>query len=426
MPKQPIGENATQKALEMREYCDKKRLETPGGATQAWFQSGAAQELDKWVLKHGSARWLKHLAIEINPGLGSTEVDGCTVLEGTNCHPLGNKDCFDLYMDPRDERLHRAAFWIFLGADRVKQKIDATHKLLINVSTVSESIIKEVVEDLGGTPDKGEDIGKWFSLALGAVSSFAGIGSGPVNTGLGLVTGLFSSAIGAVDYEEVDVAESLENTMQAWLKESILKLDEQLGLALGAPDSEDRFSELDKYIRLSSGHPNLAPATEVGKFFAQAPWLIDYDEVRNEEVRTFIDNLHKKLAHEAIKAAGWKLTIVSHATSEKKCGNRAGHQWIELDGKHYCACLTRGDISLQPSEDFYNKQMPKHGIGLRVPYYENILECGLKLGTSKDTDPGKLVGGYPSCWFQMDLAYVGWCVPDTQEDVVECIKNPPS
>ncbi|KAJ3518486.1 hypothetical protein NM208_g14498 [Fusarium decemcellulare] len=421
--KPPVLANAT---LEMQKYCDTTRLETPEGAVEAWVQSGAAEELDKWVRKHGSARWLKHLAVEINPSLGSTKVDDCTVVEGTNCDPLGNNDCFSLYRDAGDDTLKRAAFWIFTGADRVKQKIDATYKMLVKEGIVSKLNIDQVDEDLGGLPDTGEDFGKWFSLALGAVSNFAGIGSGAANTGFDIFTSLLSSAIGAVDYDEVDVSDSLETTMATWLNTSFSKLEDQLGLALGAPNSEDQFSELDKYIRLGSGYPNmLVPTTQVGKFFAQAPWLIDYDEVRDEEVDKFTDNLRQKLAHEAIKAAGWKLTVISHATSEKECGNKVGHQWIKLDGNHYCTCLVRDDISLQPLEDFYNDKMAKYGLGNRVPYYENILECGLKLGTSEDADSGKLVGGYPSCWFQMDLAFTGWCGPETQEDVVDCINDLP-
>jgi hypothetical protein len=143
--------------------------------------------------------------------------------------------------------------------------------------------------------------------------------------------------------------------------------------------------------------------------------------------------MRKKLAHEAIKAEGYSLMIWDYAHSKKDCGKRAGNQWFELEGKYYCAFLSKGGATsaFYPSEDYYNKRMPKYGIGLREPYYQNILECGLKSGGSEDTDPGKLVAGYPSCWFQMDLIYIGPCswrrwADEKKDGDLQCIQNVPN
>ncbi|KAF9765389.1 hypothetical protein IL306_002333 [Fusarium sp. DS 682] len=276
--------------------------------------------------------------------------------------------------EARESSLYRAAFWIFIGAKRIQQKIDAAHTFIHDTDVVGKLYIVDIVKDLGG---------------------------------------------------------SLQTALASWLNESLLKLEEQLALALGAPDSEEEFKGLDKYIRLASGIQT--PVTQVGKFFAEGPWLMGLDEIRDDEKERWIHEMRKKLAHEAIKAEGYKLLIWDYDQSEKDCGNRAGNQWFEVDGKYYCAFLSKGGSTsaFLPSEDYYNKKMPKHGIGLREPYYQNILECGLKSEDSKDVDPGKFVGGYPSCYFQMDLAYIGYCkwrqwADEEKEGVLHCIKNVPN
>jgi hypothetical protein len=148
-----------------------------------FFQKESGSGINLSGIEKGPRRWLKELVREVLPGLGSAEVDGCAVLGGTNCHPMGNKDCFELYMQAerrresgnRDETnesdLFRAAFWIFTGADRVKQKIDAAHAFIVDTGIVGKLHIDEIVKDLGGTPDPDGDLGKWLSLSLSAVSS---------------------------------------------------------------------------------------------------------------------------------------------------------------------------------------------------------------------------------------------------------------
>jgi hypothetical protein len=49
-----------------------------------------------------------------------------------------------------------------------------------------------------------------------------------------------------VDNEKVDVTGSLETALASWLNESRTMLEEQLELALGASDNEDKYIELDK------------------------------------------------------------------------------------------------------------------------------------------------------------------------------------
>jgi hypothetical protein len=46
----PIGEDGATKALAMRKYCDTERLQTIEGARNVWIQSGAARELDGWII----------------------------------------------------------------------------------------------------------------------------------------------------------------------------------------------------------------------------------------------------------------------------------------------------------------------------------------------------------------------------------------
>ncbi|GKU07807.1 hypothetical protein FLAG1_06604 [Fusarium langsethiae] len=421
----PIGAGPwSHDALELLTYCD-RLLNTTEGAVGAWFETGAAAQLDKWVLENGSVNWLSDLLRKVNRGAGTTRVDGCPYRENDNCHPDFGKDCFDYFRESESDsfgidKRKRAAWWIFQGVIKVKSKFSALYTLLIEEGVTKSLTVNEIVKDLGGTPKTGEDVGKWLSLAFGIASSLAGPASTPLSIGLGI----FGSALGAVEYEQVDVKDTVEATMEEWLKASFYKIEDQLELAFGAVGSEDEYSKLDKLIRLASGIGNRKPVTAVGRFFAQAPWLLDYSSTRDETIEHFKKIMHTKLAHEAIKAAGWKLFVSLHSNSnEKGCSHIAGDQWIEVDGKHYCAYLAGDGRGDRPSEEYYNEKMPKHGLGLREPYYQNILECGLKRGKISDADGGKLVGGKPSCWFQMDLAYTGVCDWKLKGDVVDCIKS---
>ncbi|KAF4437654.1 hypothetical protein F53441_12989 [Fusarium austroafricanum] len=306
----------------MLKYCHRP-LNTTEGAVAAWFEIGAATQLDKWVL-------------------GTGRVDGCPFRENENCDPDFGKDCFDSFQESKSEysgidMRKRAAWWIFQGVMKVKSKFSSFCTILIEENVAKGFTVGEIVKDLGATPETGGNVGKWFSLAFGIAST---------------------------------------------------------------PVLEDEYSKLGQYTHLSSGIGNKKPVTEVGRFFAQVPWLLDYNSTRIETIEHFKKAMRTKLAH-------------------------AGHQWIELDGKHYCTLLATRDTLVEPDEDFYNGKMPKHGIWLHVPYYENIRECGLKLGNSSGAYPEKLVGGYPSCWFQMDLLYADGCFRPqvTQENTVGCIND---
>ncbi|GKU07228.1 unnamed protein product [Fusarium langsethiae] len=401
---------------------------TTEGAVAAWFETGAAAQLDKWVLENGSVNWLSELMRKVNRGAGTARVDGCPYRENDNCNPDFGKNCFDYFEESASDysgvdMRKRAAWWIFQGVIKVKSKFSALYTLLLEEGVTKSLTVNDIVKDLGATPETGEDVGKWLSLAFGIASSLAGPASAPLSIGFGIL----GDALGAVEYDKVDVKDTVEATMEAWLKASFLKIEDQLKLAFGAVKSKDQYSNLDKIIRFPSiiGSTGFkGPVTEIGRFFAQAPWLLDYSATRDETIEHFKTTMNTKLAHEAIRAAGWKLTVSLHRTDNKKrCSHTAGDQWIEVDGKHYCAYLTGKSRGDKPSEKYYNEMMPKHGLGLRAPYYENILECGLKRGNISDADVGKLVGGKPSCWFQMDLAYTGVCDWKLKGDVVECIKS---
>ena len=412
--------------------------------------------------------WVRRLEELFTGPNGTPRSDGCKDLtQKCNAGPAWDCKGFFYRNDSiTGERLGEAGvawYWVFRGVEGARNRLKAFQdrfdqesfynfmelkKMGKEISAIPESTFEEkfsqwfgaataVAGLVGGTAVRFQSTSPMPSLAMTApvghqtfiraLRANEGFLQGQLASIADTMKSIFEAAKPADDVGDPDdIGGELGVIMKKYVKGSLTAVENVVKAVMGDEGLQDSLNQPPTPALVKALFPDKA-AHPIGKFLKEQPWLklLDKDEARLVDLpRRTAENLRTRMAHEAVKASGYVLEVNALAGSAKDCGSKAGRQYLELNGKHYCTSLRKTGSRKEASEKFFNEILPKYGLGLRDAWYKNDLDCALRGGPKADHKKDELIGGWPVCFFEgpVAISYKSGLEYD-HDEAVELIKT---
>ncbi|KAM6534176.1 hypothetical protein FALCPG4_007111 [Fusarium falciforme] len=218
------------------------------------------------------------------------------------------------------------SYRIFQAVKGMHEKFRELNRQFTQETLINGLRIPQMVQDFDGSEDNPSQVRGWIAAAATIGNAVGGLipgaGSG-ISAGFGILASIFSAL--PLTGDEVDqgtISSALANTFEA----ATTSLEDTLRIATGGGRSEEEYNTLpapkwDTY------------ETKIAKFFNGGWFLVDDDE---EAVRVTIEsitnNIQKKVANDAMKAANYHLVADKrdNVRTREDCGFTPGRQWLEL------------------------------------------------------------------------------------------------